>query len=63
VITNTQITKCRRYSTLYTDVKVKRFVKHMNGRKCKEILYHANAHPESITMVSATENVLEIEAK
>jgi len=35
----------------------------MNGRKCKEILYHANAHPEFITMVSATENVLEIEAK
>ena len=62
MITNTQITKCRWYSTLYTAVKVKRFVKHTNHPKCKETVCHVKAQPESNRMLIETENILKIEA-
>jgi len=53
-ITNTQITKCTRYYTIYTDLKSKRFVKHMNRHKGKECVYHKKGQPEFHRMLFAT---------
>ena len=58
----TQITKCTWYSTLCIGAKGKRFVKHMNCPKCKDIVYHIKAQPEFNRMIIVTENILKIQA-